>query len=322
MKKVIILFVLTFIFSRYIKAAQYLDINIELAQKGLKLLASENEAIIYCPSWEKTSKRYIRNTNYSYGNSLLGISAIKLFGEGENRIEWCVPVDLGCLHIKRGNKAVAVAELLELKDLYDTTQLFKSSFVWIEPSASYYDNYGQVFEPFKATLAINSKTIDYVTNDVYYNFDSSEIEYTLIPEVIDSGKVYVGEHPNLEYYENEEGDIVALYELSDSLVYEQQLSLTYEEIQSLTTHLQNDLILKIPQGTLLKKNDEYGLHFPYKGLKVEVGYGDWGMLYYYTNEEGVPEKMILQNLQFIYKSCKRTITFSISNILISSVEND
>ena len=98
--------------------------------------------------------------------------------------------------------------------------------------------------------------------------------------------------------------------------------MTYEEIQSLTTHLQNDLLLKIPQGTLLKKNDEYGLNFPYKGLKVEVGYGDWGMLYYYTNEEGIPENMILKDLQFIYKSCKTTIIFSISNILINPVKKD
>ena len=69
MKKIFVLLIFGFALFSIAKADQYLDINNEFAQKALKLLDSENEAVIYCPSCEDTSKRYIKNTTYSYGNT-------------------------------------------------------------------------------------------------------------------------------------------------------------------------------------------------------------------------------------------------------------
>ena len=121
MKKLIILLVLIFAFYKYVKADQYLSINSETAKRALILLANENEAIHYCPSCSDSSKESIINATFSYNDSWWGGKGIHIYGIGKGGYKWCSSVDLAYLFVKRGDKAVAVAELLELPLILDST---------------------------------------------------------------------------------------------------------------------------------------------------------------------------------------------------------
>ena len=191
MKQFILIFCCLFIFIYNSKADQYLSLDKETAQKALALLENENEVIIFCPSCENGSKNSIKNSSFQFKSSFWGDSGIHLFGTGKNGLDWCDPVDLAYLHIKRGAKAIAVAEILELKSLIDSAKLFKSSFKWIDRNDNYYVNSHQKWNPAdrKFILKSNTENIDAMLeyqidcdridtteeNEIYYYLQSQEV---------------------------------------------------------------------------------------------------------------------------------------------------
>lgn len=315
MKKLIILIIIILTAYQYSKADQYLHIDAKTAERAIALLANENEAIIYCPSCSDSSKESITNASFSYNEFRCG-RGIHIYGTGKNGSKWCSAIDLAYLHIKRGDKAIAIAELLDLPSLIDSTQKFSSSFDWIERKQEYWKPKEAHEGPNNIVLQFNSASVNFRIDQSSYNFDSTSVRHTLVPEVFDSGSAYVGEYPEMEYFENEQGDIEMFYFLFDSMKYDQQMTLTQEEIFRLTDPFpfSNGLELIVNTKCIKRKNEYYRLLFPYKGLLAEIVDSDWGMFYYYTNEGGFPPEIILNRLEFVTKDCSLETTYEIGNI--------
>jgi hypothetical protein len=316
MKNVIKMFIVILLIvleSNTVKADQYLHLDESTREKALQILLLEKEVISYCRTCTNSSKETILLSTVKVEEHWGSFLALNILGKGEKSKNVCEFVDLAYLFLKRGKKAVAMAEIMQLTDLIDTNKLFEDSFNWIERSAKYWKPEKDMREE-KFLLKLNTQRIKYVIGESYYYQDSTEVRHYLVPEIYDSGKVYVGEFPDMEYIENEYGGVEMFYEVAESLHYDQQMHLSYEEINSLTLPFSSNLKLEIKQGIIRNRSDSYQLFFPYKGIRAEVGNNDWGMFSYYTTEGGVPKEFVLSHLEFMYKDCFKTTTFVITNI--------
>ena len=317
MKQFILIFCCLFIFIYNSKADQYLSLDKEIAQKALALLENENEVIIFCPSCENGSKNSIKNSSFQYRSSFWGGSGIHLFGTGKNGIDWCDPVDLAYLHIKRGAKAVAVAEILELKSLIDSTKLFKSSFKWIDRNDNYYVNSQKNRNPEDRKFTLQSST-ENIHAELEYQIDcdridtteENEIYYYLQSVTPNTGKTYVGEYPDLiGYYEDEYGDVICDISRNDSMEHTQSIQIFFNENTNLKSELKYGLELHEVNKRVDLIRPSMDIYFSYKKQRTTDEF-----YFYKIQEDGLKDAFVLSEMTFQYSTCSYKYIFILENI--------
>ena len=317
MKQFILIFCCLFIFIYNSKADQYLSLNKETAQKALVLLENENEVIIFCPSCKNGSTNSIKNSSFQYKSSFWGGSGIQLFGTGKNGIDWCDPVDLAYLHIKRGTKAVAVAELLELNSLIDSTKLFKSSFKWIERHDDYYVDSRKNRNPVDRKFILKSNTknihteLEYQINcDRIDTTEENEIHYYLQSVTPDKRKTYVGEYPDLTgCYEDEYGDITCDISRNDSMEHTQSIQIFFNENTNLKSDLKYGLELQEVNKKIELIRPSMDIYFSYKKQRTTDEF-----YFYKIQEDGLKDAFVLSEMTFQYSTCSYKHIFILENI--------
>jgi len=278
-------------------------------------LENENEVIIFCPSCENGSKSSIKNSRFQYKLSFWGGLGIHLFGTGKNGTDWCDPVDLAYLHIRRGAKAVA--EILKLRSLVDSIKLFKSSFEWIERDDDYWTNPKKNNNPADRKFILKSNS-ENIHAELEYKIDcnridttkENEIRYYLKSVTPDTGKTYVGEYPDVQgYYENDFGDIICDVSGNYSMEHTQSIKLFYNENIHLRSELQHKLKLQEVDKRIELIRPSMEIYFSYKKQRTTDEF-----YFYKIQEDGLKDAFVLSEMTFQYNTCSYKHIFILENI--------